>query len=162
MNDIECNKMYESLISILKQGGLEWVTSQVAEQVRLGKTIEKEIETLRESNDKSAISLFPADEYPVHLKRDPRATFPVTVEYQPCERLRLLINAVEQAVVHTAEMEHHIFDYIEKEVPNLKAIQFISEEPESQPVSLERQNTIIRSESSRKLKGLLDSLCKEI
>jgi hypothetical protein len=162
MNNTECNELYEQLIDILNQNNLAWVVSQVADQVRLGKTVEKEIETLQESRERRAVSLFPTDEFSANLKKGPRATFPITVEYQPCERLLLLINAMEQAVVHTAEMEHHLFTHMEVEAPNLRAIQFVSEEPESQPTILERDKMTIRYESSLTLKALIEELRKEI
>jgi hypothetical protein len=46
MNENECQEAYNILETVLKNNGLEWVAIQVAEQIRIGKTVAREIETL--------------------------------------------------------------------------------------------------------------------
>jgi len=159
MNDQECNQAYESMVGILNQNGLEWVTAQVAEQIRIGKTIQREIETLQEVRGRG---LFTVADYSSQLKKGPKATFPVTVDYEPPERLRLLIDAVEQAVVNTASMEHHLSEYFEREGRDWQGIRFYADEPASEPKSLDKRSGASRFENSRKLKELLDALRQEI
>jgi hypothetical protein len=48
MEESENQEAYDNLINILKNNGLEWVTIQVAEYIRNGKTIQKEIDTFKE------------------------------------------------------------------------------------------------------------------
>lgn len=80
MNEQECNQIYEQLAKMLDENGLGWVTAQVAEQISIGKTIQREIETLKEVRD---TGLFLFDDYSSRLKKGPKATFAVTVEYKP-------------------------------------------------------------------------------
>lgn len=159
MNNQECNKAYETLVRVLNRNGLEWITAQVGEQVRIGKTIQRKIETLEEVRGPS---LFNVADYPGRLKKGPKATFPVTVDYEPPERLRLLIDAVEQAVVNTASMECHLSDYFETEGQGWQGIRFYADEPASEPKSLDKRSAASRLKNSRKLKGLLDLLRREI
>lgn len=160
MNDRECNEAYERLINILNQNKLEWIVTQVEEQVRSGKTVEKEIDTLKES--RRGFDLFTIDDYPSRLMKGPKATFPVTVEYQPSERLVLLLDAIEQAIVNTAEMEHHFIEYFGGEVDNWQGVEFYSEDPNSRPVAINKETVLSRLDNGKQLKQLLDALRQEV
>ncbi len=159
MNDQECNQTYEALSDILKQYGLEWVTTQVTEQILLGKTIEREIETLKEDRE---VRMFSNQDYPSPLKKGPKATFPVPIEYKPSERLELLIDAVRCSVISTTDMEYHLIEYFESQSNNWQGIQFYGDEPDSEPKPLDRVTVSSRVDGSRKLKELLDALRREI
>lgn len=65
MNDRECNETYRLLVDILTQRGLDWVVEQVEEQIRLGKTLEKEVDTLQVSRKRFSEqpSLFTVEGY---------------------------------------------------------------------------------------------------
>ncbi|MBD1904079.1 hypothetical protein H6F53_00980 [Trichocoleus sp. FACHB-832] len=75
MNEEDCFIAYRQLEEILHEFNLEWVTEQVAQSIHEGKNIEENQERNR------------------------------TEEYSAQEKLLLLINAVEQAVVNTLEIE---------------------------------------------------------
>jgi hypothetical protein len=161
MNDKECDEVYQRLTDMVNQIGLEWVIAQVAEQIRLWKTVEKEIETLRETRTER--TLFTVNEYRSEFRKGPKATFPVTVEYSSRERLSLLIDAIEQAVVNTADMEHHLLNFFDKATEKWDGvIQFYSEEPDIRPRSIDKRVSASRLESSRRLRQLLDNLRQEI
>lgn len=160
MNEQECIHAFERLIKILNDNGLGWVAEQVNEQIRIGKTIQREIETLKEGK---GMPLFATvDDYSSKLTRGPKATFPVTVEYQPSERLELLINAVRQAIVDTADMEHHLVSFTEKNDETPKKIQFYIDEPNSEPKSISAETIRLRHKNAKRLNELLASLQKEI
>lgn len=160
MNDDERNEVFNTLINILNDQGLGWVVNQVHEQIRLGKTEEREIKTLRES--RQGPSLFDPDDYRSQLKPGPLAKFPVAVDYNPKERLQLLIDAIEQSVVHTAQMEEDLITYFETEIPHLSGVEFDSEDDTISPRVISRQTAVLRNEQSKKLKLLLEDLHKEI
>lgn len=155
MNDQECTQVYEQLISILNQNKLGWVAAQVEEQVRLGKTVKKEIETLKESHGE--FELFTTDEYPRSFKKGPKATFPITVEYQPSERLKLLLDAIEHVAINTADMEHHFVNYFGSEMDNWLGVTFQPEEIDVAPISIDKQTVISRLENAKRLKELLNN-----
>jgi hypothetical protein len=160
MNDQECIHVFQQLIKIINDNGLGWVAEQVSEQIRIGKTIQREIETLKEGKGLPLFST--VDDYSSKLIKGPRVTFPVTVEYQPNERLELLINAVRQTIVDTADMEHYLVSFLEKNDDAPARIQFYLDEPNSEPKSIGAETIAIRHESSKRLNGLLESLQKEI
>ena len=144
---------------MLNENGLEWVTAQVTEQIRIGKTIHREIETLKEVRD---TGFFTFDDYPSRLKKGPKATFTVTVDYESSERLELLIDAIKQAVVNTAEMEHHLVEFCEQDEKSPKKIEFRNDEPRSESKPINRQAITVRIDSTKKLGELLEALRKEI
>ncbi len=94
MDEIDCVATYRELEQILKEFGLEWVTEQVAQTIREGKVIEDKDE------------------------RDRGVT--KTEEYTVREQLILLINAVEQAVVNTVEIENEIKNFLAQEEAEAK------------------------------------------
>jgi len=159
MNSQECTQTYEILAKMLVEIGLEWVTNQVSEQIRNGKTIQREIETFKDVRE---VKVFDADSYPSQLRKGPKATFPVTVDYEPPELLGLLIDAIEQTVVNTADMERHLVEFLEREGKGPQEIHFIAEEAGSEPKSINKEKSISRVGRTDELKDLLETLRKEI
>jgi hypothetical protein len=94
MDEIDCVATYRELEQILKEFGLEWVTEQVAQTIREGKVIE--------DRDEKARGVTKTEEYTVR------------------EQLILLINAVEQAVVNTVEIENEIKKFLAQEETEAK------------------------------------------
>lgn len=164
MDDRECNETYRFLVDILAQSGLDWVIEQVEEQIRLGKTLKKKVDTLRVSRKRFSEqpSLFSVEGHAERFEKGPKATFPVTEEYQAPERLALLIDAIEHAVVNTSEMEYHLINFWGEEVKGFQDIRFHSEELESEPVTIDRQTVSSRLEQGKRLKNLLDRLREQI
>lgn len=161
MNDAECIEVYDHLVRILNENELSWISTQVAEQIRLGKTVEKEIATFKESHGEPP--LFGADNYHIQYKKGPKVTFPVTEEYEPQERLLLLIDAIEQTIVNTAEMESHVIGYFGEQLgENWEGIRFYSEDQDSQFIVIDRRTSSSRLHASQQLKQILDTIRKEI
>jgi hypothetical protein len=158
MSDDECRDVFDTLIISLQASGLAWVESQVRDQIRLGKTIEREREVPNELRFQR--SIFEADREQTN-RRSP-TTFPITIEYSAQERLRLLIDAIEHAVVNTAAMEESFTSYFEAESPHLESIQFYSEDASLQPRIITRQSAAFRTEKASQLHKLLEELRKEV
>ena len=90
MDEIEYAKVYQELAAILNEFNLGWVAQQVADTVEIGKTIEER-----------------------SLKR--KTPLLKIVDYTSKEQLLMLIDAVEQATVHTSEMEDEIAYFLKVE-----------------------------------------------
>lgn len=160
MNDSEIKETYNFLTSVLKNNGLEWVTTQVSEQIRIGKTVEKEIETLKEVNVIPVT--YQSENFIRPLKKGPKEMFPVSVKFTPAEQLELLIDAIEISIIETAYMENAVVHYFENTWQNPQGILFIPDEPGSKPTPLNSETSKIRLSNTSKLKELLDSLRKEV
>lgn len=160
MNEQRLIHTFARLRKILSDNGLGWVTEQVDEQIRIGKTIQREIETLKEGKGMPLFTTI--DDYSSKLTKGPKATFPVTVEYQPSERLMLLINAVRQSIIDTADMEYHLVNFSEKVNETPKKYLFYADEPNSEPKLISTDTIRLRYENSKRLTELLNSLQQEI
>jgi|GEM_PF-6423024 len=160
MNDQECLRAYETLGTILSENGLVWIISQVEEQIRLGKTVEREIETLKDVRETGLQS---SSSSLSNLKKGPRAKFPVTESYSSPEQLKVMIDAIERAVLDSATMENHLAAFMENSDGNrIREIQFYDEEAGIKRQSIERGRADMRIGHAKHLKGLLDTLRKEI
>lgn len=160
MNEEESIHAFQRLTKILNESHMEWVSQQVSEQIQIGRTIQREIETFKEGKEMPLFSTI--DDYSSKLMKGPRVTFPVTVEYESNERLELLIDAIKQAIVDTAEMEQHLIDFIEKDERSPKNILFYADEPNSEPKSISKETISARYENTKLLNNLLETLRKEI
>ena len=157
MDNQECNEVYERLMEMLAENKLDWIVEQVNQQVQLGKTIIKETETLKHQ-EKEFSQLYEDDVYIPKVKKGPKAKFPVTEDYTPNEKLNLLLDAIEQAIVNTAEMENHLIEYFDSSLKKWDGIDFYADEPESQPISLNLDSVLDRYDSSQNLKIFIDEL----
>ena len=156
MNDQECREAYDRLLEMLNSINLGWVTTQVEEQIRLGRTVAKEIETLKENPRR--LDMFPPDQNSVSFAKGPKATFPITVDYQPPERLRLLVDAIEQVVINTADMEKHLIDFFGHERDNWSGISFQSEDSNSLSIVIDTKSASLRLEAANRLRSLIRDL----
>lgn len=154
----ECLELFLGLSKLMPEFGLEWVMVQVLDQINLGKVVEREIETLKETRHD-----FFAMEIPERITygKGPKATYPVTIPYTSAEQLDLLIKAIEQAVVNTELMEERIQESFQNIGPEWDGIVFRPEETSN------RENVVAkidhqRQENSEQLKWLLESIHSEI
>lgn len=162
MEDEECNRVAERLLDALRRVGLEWVVDQINEEVRLGRTVEREVETFKGGRATVHFAEIGSAEYSSQFRRGPKATFPVTEEYRPPERLRLVLGAIEQAVVNATDMEHGVFAHLGDAPRTSGLIAFLPEEGEAQGIRIEPRQSTSRLEASRKLRELIDALRREI
>jgi hypothetical protein len=157
MDARDCLRAYDALRSALSTNNLQWVADQVSEEIRQGKTILKEVETLREGP-----SLTIDDARTSRLQRGPRATLPVTVEYDACEQLGLLIDAIERAVVDTASMEAHLSEYFGSHETAWNGIEFDDGQPGTSAVRLDKQRALSRNGHASRLKEALAAVKREL
>lgn len=157
----ESIEIYNKLISALRENKLDWIIDQVTEHIRLGKTVEKEIETLKEDPSEKMVVYTFGDHVP-KFKKGPRATFPVTENYTPQEQLLLLIDAIEQALVNTNEMERNFVEFFEGDVGGWRQVDFYSEESDSVIVSVNKESIQAPFQHAERLRDLFVQLRSEV
>jgi hypothetical protein len=162
MREEELTEIYTEIARTLEALELGWVVDQVSEQVRLGRTESTKIRTLQESLDREASQrLLPSS--PRAMRSGPKAIFTAAVDYSPRDSLILLLDAVEQAVVVTAEMEHEIIQFFPKgEEGSSPKIAFESEEVDQRRFVLTAESTASRRDYAQALKRLLEELRREV
>ncbi|MGF1492869.1 MAG: hypothetical protein ACFBSC_10540 [Microcoleaceae cyanobacterium] len=97
MKQQDCSVIFEELVELLDQLNLGWVALHVIDTIRTGKILQETISG-RKSPD---------------LK---------LVDYTPAEKLLLLIDAIDRAVVDTAEIQLEMVDYLNQEINHTPVI----------------------------------------
>jgi len=101
----ECEQIFNELAAMLRDHGLSWVCSQVDEYIQIGKTQEKivskaEILAIKRNGG--------IPKLPLKSRRGANTTFTSTSEYNSQEKLLILIDAIQQAVINTCNMEYEV------------------------------------------------------
>ena len=153
MNDRECEEVYTALVDILQQERLGWVVLQVEEHVRLGILEEKEV---------AAESVHRGDGAPARRRRSSRAKFVSRRDFSPQERLRELVDAVEQSVANTADMGLAIARTMASKGAETVVLTGESSEAEQRVTEIVADDAESRSSKAQSLRALLDELKREI
>jgi hypothetical protein len=69
---------------------------------------------------------------------------------------------VKQVIVNTADMEHQLVEFFERDDKSPKKIEFYADELNYEPKSIDRQTVGARIDGAKRLQGLLENLRKEI
>jgi hypothetical protein len=159
MNDEDFNTIFSALSEVLRQKEMHWVLDQVNEQIRLGKTESKEISP---DEDYRQSSLLDVGARPRARRGGARKKeeFLVTTEYTPKEKLLLLIDAIEQAVVNTNRMVHVTLEFTHEEF-NIDEISFYSEEDQKSK-TFRAEEFEVNARQIMYLKDLLEKLRSQI
>ncbi|MEL7037674.1 MAG: hypothetical protein AAFO04_18925 [Cyanobacteria bacterium J06592_8] len=141
MNEQDCVTVYDQLVETLNQLQLGWVREQVIDVISAGKTVE-EMVSGRKSPD-------------------------LKLRYHtPREQLLLLINAIEQAVVYTVDIEFEISQNLSAEIETSDLqpeIQFTSSfDQKSQEIKFPIELASHRQKEAETLLKLLHKLEKEV
>lgn len=91
MTDAECHELYTSLEELLNELGLEWVNEIWNQEINIGQLTQRQEEYQSNFSSRSRNSL-------------------MRIEYSESQKLKILLNIVEQAIVETALMEERIFE----------------------------------------------------
>lgn len=124
MADRTADEAYAIILSALREHRLSWVVEQIQDQVRAGKPTTRVVAPTPPS-----MSLRYADE--ASLARRPRSErLAATESYTPTERLTLALEAIERAVVQTADLEDELLKFSHAEGKTAARISFEPEDLE--------------------------------
>ncbi len=160
MDEQESQALFDELIHILQTLEMSWVVDQVNETVRFGKTETKEVKTYTETLEPGQqVRIF--DQLRPTLKESSKANLPATIEYTPQEKLKLLIDAIEQVTINLNSMKDHLILFAIEETGGRGAVAFYPDDVNAPPRFAltigDRQGLDLQ-----KLKQLLDELRSEI
>lgn len=158
MTSEECDLAFDQLERAMNEAGLAWVTTQVAEDLRFGKTRTKRLSVREEKSDRFATEL-------LGVSRRSNVTVSATEPYSSEEKLRMLVRALEQTTVAIDRMEGVIRNRINRvtETQEWRSIQLVrSDEPDREAVVIHSTATIGRSEKVTELDKLLKALRERI
>jgi hypothetical protein len=148
-------EVFDSIGEFLGRHGLGWVVNQVAEQVRIGRTVLTEVDTLKRGTQEElgfSVTAF---------KKGPRARFMATAEYSAKEKLLLLLDAVQQTVIITNEMASQVLDTMTKTIGASELV-FYSEELGQDVLVLDHNKIAPVQQGVSELRDLLGKLRDEV
>jgi hypothetical protein len=159
MTPEECEIAFEKLEHAMNEAGLAWVTNQVAEDVRFGKTRTKKLSVQQERADIWAAEL--VSEEP----RRSRVTVSATEPYSSEEKLRMLVRALQQTTVAIDRMENVVRACIARmpETKNWRSVQLVrSDEPDRAAVVIDATPQAGRLQKVSELEKLIKALQERI
>jgi hypothetical protein len=150
VNDEEADRLYTRLLRMLGDRQLRWVAEQVSEEVALGRTFSKTVPVLDSQES-------PEGSRP----RRRKTKFVSTVQYTPKERLSLLLDAIDRAVVVTSEFQKHILAIGGTELHVLKAT-FLSDDRDGPTHFFDVQGVNERMNAASILRDLIKQFKVEV
>ena len=153
MKDKECDQIFEYLKEKLMAIKLSWIVEQVEEDIRIGKLSEEK------PDSRKSIFDFPFDK---NINKKSKHKMPHIIEYSAKDKLNLLLNAIEQAMVNIPLIEMNLLqsfnDYLNKSI----SITFHSEDPNIRSFDIVEIDAHINTDLGKRFKELLDILSVEI
>ena len=157
MARMDRTEFYNALLAGLRDKGLEWVASQVQEQVRSGKLVSKKVSPFIENPRE----LFTLGSVLSAGKGKPQILIS-TEEYSAEERLEIAVDAIEAAVVHTAKIEEHLVKFVEEELESEHPLSFAPDQfDDSEPREVIRPSAE-REQAVREVMKALARLRSEV
>lgn len=148
MTDDEATLAHRALTNTLKENHLDWVVEQVSRQIRLGRPTRKRVALQEGWQLESG-------------RRRARTEFVSTVPYSHKEQLKLLVDALDHAVVSTAEMESFILKTLGEGLEPL-AIKFVPEGASEGSYAIDPNQVQDRITVASQLRNLLDEIRNEL
>jgi hypothetical protein len=104
MTEEQCAETYNILANLLRRSNLEWVMDQVDADVRVGKLVAKPIREISARHIARSVAFELVETFEPQ-RRGRSGSIRQRVEYSNRERLQVLIEAIEHAVLHIADLE---------------------------------------------------------
>lgn len=156
MPELDPDQAYSLILEALRVHRLSWVAAQIQDQVRAGKP------TIRVVAPRATpmSNLFVEEVSPARPPR--RERLPATEPYSPDERLALALDALEGAVLHTADMEREVISFFRSEIVSPTGVAFEPEEFEDTPRFEIETFSESRNNALAKLREVIVTLRREI
>lgn len=156
----KCLQLYDEFVRLLREHRFDWVVAEVEEQIRLGKTAEERIVV----SEEFALEITPEADTRRARGRPGRTRFLKCVDYTARERLLLIIDAVEHAVLDVGEMGLHLLESFQKLGVQGPTVSFVPdvEGGEAKPFPASDLNLMERQPAIDELRSLLNELKTEV
>jgi hypothetical protein len=159
MNDEEIMDTYQKLRYILTENNLYWVVEQVEEAIQRGKLEELQTQRVKESDLRNPQLM--------QSRRNTEGSTSVTtvVEYTSSEKLQMLIEAVQQAIINSSAMENSILDFFQQRTDNITSYRFSSIDADAtinKDFSVSQNSKITIEDNIVNLNNSLENLKEEI
>lgn len=155
LSDDESREAFAKLATILREAGLDWVLDQVAARIAYGKQEPiKESDLRPRSRRRTRSFVIPSETW---SSSSTSKQLTRTVPFSPQERLRVLVQAISNAVIAKYAIEDEVTAFASRHGGT--RVLFTPDQDEAQPAStLSPESTAARGNSVARLRALLDEL----
>ncbi len=162
MTDQECENFFQQIIELLSHSQFSRLIDRIKEQVAEGKIVENEVKTFTENLNTIQDMLPLARMDHANMKPSSKALFATIVPYTAQERLEILIDILEQALITPIEIQAYLSQVFTKSF-SFQGIVFVSPEGETvEKINRDDQNILTHQLSAKKLREVLTQLRKEL
>lgn len=158
MTDEKCLQLYNEFVQLLREHHFDWVVAEVEGQLRLGKTAEERIVV----SEEFALETSPQAPARRARGRPARTRFLKRVDYTARERLLLIIEAVEHAVLDVGEIGLHLLESFQKLGMQAGAISFVPDVERGEAKPFPASNLKEQQPAIQELRSLLNRLKTEV
>jgi hypothetical protein len=119
MTDHECETAFEQLESAMTTAGLQWVTNEVNEEIRFGRTVTKRVSSRPDTPEDVA------NEGLTDKRRTSKVTVAATRPYTPQDKLGTLLDSLENVIVETQEMQNAVKNHLTSHAKNWTELRLV-------------------------------------
>lgn len=159
MTDQQCAESYNLLRDLLRDLNFDWVVEQVEADIRVGILIEKPIREISPRHAVESIG-FEVIETVEPQRRGRSGSIKQRVEYSDRERFRILIEAIEHAILHTTDLQEATLKLMGNNQPSSQ-ITFEPDGSNEHPFKIDLLDINTRRQAQNVLKQTLDQLKAE-
>src|SRR5258708_567997 len=153
MTDHECIAAFERLQSAMTDVGLQWVANEVNEELRFGKTVTKRVSSRPDTPEDVA------NEGLADKRRKSKVNVAATRPYTAEEKLRTLLDSLEDVIVETQEMQNAVKKYVTSHAENWKELRLVrGDAGEREPVIITPTTDEERVRAAAHLRTLIGAL----
>lgn len=158
MTQEECEFAYGRITAAMRTQKLEWLVAQVEEKIRFGRPLTKKVRMVPEEIEDLAV--YPS-EGPARRARQVLVT--ATRPYTNEERLRILIEALQHAIVERHDMEDVVRRSIHHATKTNSLVALVRADAEgAAPIHIPPEADAQRTENVRRLSRTLQTLRERI
>jgi hypothetical protein len=161
MTDEECGEVYEVLSAYISNAGLQWVIEQVDEAIILGRLVDVPIKEQGSARTATYAIVQEATAPDALNKRSKPKYIQQIKDYTNCERLTMLLDALELAIVRSDALEQAVFKLLSPAQENIR-IEFVPERRNDRGFILEKPETDRLAPLRTELFDKIERLKKEI
>jgi hypothetical protein len=155
----EAERIFGELAATMREYHLEWIVAQVEAQISLGRVALKSLEVNEHEMFADEDTMFTSRP---RRSRRKRATFAVSEQYSPQEKLELLIDGLSAGVIQVNQIADEVASFRLNETPQLTSIRFVPEAEVKEESSLSVTDVSSRKEAWTRLEQLLRELRNEV
>ena len=121
---MNAEEIYEDILKILRKENLGWVADEIQQQILIGRSDSRKIQTVTESDSSNQTQLNLIDTHELGERVGRNVEYTAILQYTSKEKLLLLINALEQVTINLTDIKKSAWNLLSVH-GNIRTIDFV-------------------------------------